>query len=447
MIVKILKRGTSFKGSWQYYFHDKRSSPDQPHPKTSERVQFSGTRNLGFPDRQRAWRMMAFTCYIAPYLKAEAGISNRGRKCTHPVLPLLISYGENQKPLLEEIENDINQVLAILRLFEHEVFWAAHTDTGNFHVHIVVNTIHPETGKAAQLSKEDARRLQDWAGKREREWGHIQCHDRGKQKGFAHKKRRYPYAELKARQRAGNNQVLLVEADKLAEEIRAAWAKHYAEKRQIEKRHKEALSAIYTDSKKARSQIKSASASMIRSVYKYEQSPLIFTKSWHRNQDWKRFGKRISAARRLYYYREKSMTGMFINAAMLSLLNPDGHNFLDYLFNKNLRLQGLNDWIENEKTKLITQQRLSKAKQVERIRAAEHRAYANIAQAIGLRIDQENGIYSIEKQNQKIEADFVKTESTRLWNEFGRGDDAPDRDPPGKAHNSSTYRNGLITGP
>ena len=421
MIVKILKRGKSFKGVWQYHFHDKRSSPEQPHPKTSDRVQFSGTRNLGTQDPQTAWRMMAFTCNIASYLKAEAGISNRGRKCTHPVLPLMTSYGRDQRPSREEIERDLDKVLSILRLSEHEIFWAAHTDTNNFHVHILINTVHPKTGKTAQFLQKDAQLLQDWAAECEREWGHVQCHKRGRGKGFSGRKRKQSYAEFKARQRGEINPSLLAEADRLAEEIRTAWARHYAEKHKIEKQHKESLSAIYVDSKKARSQVKAASASMIRSVYKYEQSPLIFTKSWHRKQEWKRFGKRISAAKRLYFYREKSISGIFMNAAMLALANQGKHGFLDYLFNKDLRLQGLNDWIKAEKEKLIKQQNLSKIRKIERIRASEHRSYANIAKTIQSRIEQENEIYSREMEKRKLDAASLKSESALLWNALGEG--------------------------
>lgn len=58
--------------------------------------------------------------------------------------------------------------LNALGLGEHQAVMAAHSDKEHLHVHIVVNTIHPETGMTAPL-KYSKEKLSRWVEAYERQ--------------------------------------------------------------------------------------------------------------------------------------------------------------------------------------------------------------------------------------------------------------------------------------
>lgn len=426
MIVKLLKRGRSFKGAWQYHFHDKRPGPNHPHPVTDERVLYRGTRNLATQNPETAWKMMAFTCQIAPYLKEQAGLSNRGKKCTRPVLPVLISYGKGQNPAFNETECDIDEVLGILGVSDHEAVWAVHDDTANRHIHLLVNTVHPVTGKAAQFGKDHALALQDWAGRKEREHGIIQCHNR-ESANKSPPARKQSHAERKARQLLGNDPQAVALAGRLSEDLRAEWAALYAEKRRIEQAHKENLKDIYAESRKSRAKIKSTAAAMIRSVYKYDHSPLLFTPGWFRQQEWKRLARRITAARRLFRSRERSAGGRLLNAAMLALSDfSEKAGFVDYLLNRELRAAHLERWIDHEWRKLRERQNILKKGRVSRIRQNEHKAHAEIAEITQSRITAEEKNHAGALKAMQAQMKGLSETARQRWEACGRKGSGPE---------------------
>jgi len=73
MYVEIT-RGRSFKGVAQYCLFD------ADHAKTSERVDFCETRNLGTAHPHVGWRIMAAKHYQQEDLKRQAGVGQGGRK-------------------------------------------------------------------------------------------------------------------------------------------------------------------------------------------------------------------------------------------------------------------------------------------------------------------------------------------------------------------------------
>src|SRR5262245_66540839 len=60
---------------------------------------------------------------------------------------------------------------------DHQAVYLAHNDTPHAHIHLIVNRIHPETGKVLNdaFSKN---RTQEWARDYERENGRIWCEER-----------------------------------------------------------------------------------------------------------------------------------------------------------------------------------------------------------------------------------------------------------------------------
>jgi hypothetical protein len=66
-------------------------------------------------------------------------------------------------------------IQALIRGFQTVI--VEHTDTDHPHVHIMVNLVHPETGKQANPFR-DKQKAQAWARGYERQRGEIFCHDR-----------------------------------------------------------------------------------------------------------------------------------------------------------------------------------------------------------------------------------------------------------------------------
>jgi hypothetical protein len=170
MIPRLQARGTSFKGSCKYILHD----PNQA--KTSERVSWALTQNLhSHPDD--AWFEMQQTWRDQDAIKRNAGVSTRGRKNTSPVLHYTLAWHADDQPSPEEMKAAALASLKVLGLDEHEALIAGHKDKLHPHVHIVVNTVHPYTGKTAAL-KYSKERLSEWAERYERERGEIRCEER-----------------------------------------------------------------------------------------------------------------------------------------------------------------------------------------------------------------------------------------------------------------------------
>jgi hypothetical protein len=109
-------------------------------------------------------------------LKAAAGVDPRGRDNWKPVLHYTLSWHADDKPAPEQMQQAALDSLRMLGLSEHEAILASHSDKEHMHVHVVVNTVHPITGKTALL-KFTKRDFSKWAEAYEREHG-IHCGER-----------------------------------------------------------------------------------------------------------------------------------------------------------------------------------------------------------------------------------------------------------------------------
>ena len=78
MVVKMAGLGRSFRGVVQYCLQDRRV-PGEEAPKSSERVEWTETRNLATSQGQRAARIMAATARRGQ-LKRLSGVAATGRK-------------------------------------------------------------------------------------------------------------------------------------------------------------------------------------------------------------------------------------------------------------------------------------------------------------------------------------------------------------------------------
>jgi hypothetical protein len=173
MIPKVAGRGHSFKGIALYLMNNTAEmEPDDP-----SRVDWTQTVNLMTDDIEKAAKVMAWTDMHADDLKAAAGVSTAGAKqSAGAVYHYTLAWAVGEDPSPEHMKQAVKETIEALGLSEHQYFMAAHNDRPHRHVHVVVNLTHPETGKRAELGRDQVK-LQKWALGYEREHG-LHCEAR-----------------------------------------------------------------------------------------------------------------------------------------------------------------------------------------------------------------------------------------------------------------------------
>jgi Ti-type conjugative transfer relaxase TraA len=163
MIPRLHSRGKSFKGTLEYVLHDADKQ------KSADRVGWTLTQNL-YSRAEDAWFEMFETFKAQQQLKQEAGVDARGRKNTSPVLHYSLSWSPQEQPTREEMQGAARASIEALGLSSHEAVIVGHEDKAHPHLHIVINTVHPGTGRTAAL-KFSRFELSRWAEDYERTHG------------------------------------------------------------------------------------------------------------------------------------------------------------------------------------------------------------------------------------------------------------------------------------
>ncbi len=70
-----------------------------------------------------------------------------------PVNHYVLSWREGEKPTATQVDEAVNIFLNELNLTGHQIFYALHADTDNYHLHLAVNRVHPDTGKPVEINK------------------------------------------------------------------------------------------------------------------------------------------------------------------------------------------------------------------------------------------------------------------------------------------------------
>lgn len=154
MVPKIAKAGRSFKGAALYYLHDKGAMTD-------DRVAFIETENLPTDKSNIAVAHMIDTAAHAHELKQAAGIKG-GRNLQTPVYCYSLAWHTSENPTHEEQIAAAKETLKRLGLDSRQAIIIGHDDTDHKHVHVMVNRVCPETGRAANMGN-DRLILSDWA--------------------------------------------------------------------------------------------------------------------------------------------------------------------------------------------------------------------------------------------------------------------------------------------
>lgn len=90
----------------------------------------------------------------ATYMQATAQLSARIRNAAYH---LMIAWHERERPDAELMQTVARRTLELAGLAEHQALFMGHGDTPHRHLHILLNRVHPDTGRAWKTSQDFAR--------------------------------------------------------------------------------------------------------------------------------------------------------------------------------------------------------------------------------------------------------------------------------------------------
>jgi hypothetical protein len=170
MVPKLFGSGKSFKKLSMYLLHD----PDKA--KTATRVRWTHTLNLASDHPASAVNEMLWTYRAAEELKRQAGVPLGGRQLENPVRHFSLNWHPSETPIREHMVETVESFLAHMKWDGRQALIVCHEDK-HPHVHVMLNSVHPQTGRALDTSFEK-RRAQEWALQYEREHELIFCEER-----------------------------------------------------------------------------------------------------------------------------------------------------------------------------------------------------------------------------------------------------------------------------
>jgi hypothetical protein len=138
MLAKVAPPSNDFHALARYLVRGKSGNPD---PK---RVAWLFTQNLPTDDPILA----------AKYMEATAHLSARTRKAAYH---LMIAWHANERPTPEAMQHVARQTLQLAGLAEHQALVMGHGDKPHPHLHILLNRVHPDTGRAWKTSQDFTR--------------------------------------------------------------------------------------------------------------------------------------------------------------------------------------------------------------------------------------------------------------------------------------------------
>lgn len=138
MLAKVAPPSNNFHALARYLVRGKSGEPDL------KRVAWLFTHNLPTDDPLLA----------AKYMEATAQLSARTRKAAYH---LMIAWHADERPTPGAMQNVARQTLQMAGLAEHQALIMGHGDKPHPHLHILLNRIHPDTGRAWKTTHDFAR--------------------------------------------------------------------------------------------------------------------------------------------------------------------------------------------------------------------------------------------------------------------------------------------------
>jgi hypothetical protein len=420
-------RGTSFKGALQYVLHDKGVD-------TAERVGFVELRNFATDQPHGAWREMMALCDAAGDLKKRSGIKGTGNKLAKPVYAFTLNWHEADRPDADHMRQTALSALKALGMESLQAVIVEHTDRPHRHVHIIVNLVDPDTGKAVSLSN-DAHKLDRWADDYEVAQGVIRSPDRRAKfhaldNGLPPPKR----PSQKSREEWEATRKLHSERQQQrAAELKAAYAAKVAD---IKARHRFLREARSTeaevlwktnraDSKSVHDRYQPFIDAIWKSRRKTQPHPLTeqaLRDLWE-SAAWKAFGRQQWRQRRRFDARERSLLGVIANTIRLHFgrFGRPGIAGLFYLLvSSRERRRQFQKLQERRKKSLQERQAQSKRNRADTLKAARRVELARLSEDYrkSRRVMAERHAKEVAAER----ADWKKlaVERVRMWAEFKR---------------------------
>ena len=114
------------------YITDEQKDKDKHIDKDKNKIDYYGGRG--------------FLCDDLNSRKAEmTALASDAPKCTNPITHWVMSWQEHERPTRDQLEESIDILLEELGMTDHQAIYAAHQDTENYHVHVMINRVHPDT--------------------------------------------------------------------------------------------------------------------------------------------------------------------------------------------------------------------------------------------------------------------------------------------------------------
>jgi hypothetical protein len=81
-----------------------------------------------------------------------ADLAEAARRSPHPVQHWILSWRSGEQPTAAQADEAVRIFLAEMGLGEHQCVYALHRNTDNFHLHLAVNRVHPETERIVTVN-------------------------------------------------------------------------------------------------------------------------------------------------------------------------------------------------------------------------------------------------------------------------------------------------------
>lgn len=431
-------RGSSFKGALKYVLHDKDAA-------TTERVGVVELHNLATDDPHRAWREMMTLCDAADDLKQRAGIKATGRKLTKPVYAFTLNWHEADKPDPAHMRDTAISALQALGMDHLQAVMVEHTDRPHRHVHIIVNLVDPDTGKAASVSN-DAHKLDRWADDYEVARGVIRSPDRRAKfhaldNGIKPPKRP---AQAKSREEWQATRGLNGEkAKQRAAEIKAAYAAYVANLKATQSNAFQARNAeaekLWNSYKADRKAVNDRYQPFIDAIWKSRRTrpPHPHTEQALRDlqesAEWKQLGRTQFAQRRLFDARERFLLGAIGNAVRLHYAAVRERGGLASLFKLIIspaaRRRQFQQQQETQKQALRQRQAQNRNERAATLKAARRVELAKLAQEFQNNQDAMKTRHAAEVAAQKAVWRQLAVEREKVWSDYRQEFAIPERQP------------------
>lgn len=138
MLAKVAPSSNDFQALARYLVHGKTGTSPDP-----RRVAWVLTQNLPTDDPDLA----------AKYMTATAQLSARTRKAAYH---FMIAWHRNERPSPEAMQQVARLTLQMAGLEEHQALVMGHGDKPHPHLHVLLNRVHPDTGRAWKPSQDFA---------------------------------------------------------------------------------------------------------------------------------------------------------------------------------------------------------------------------------------------------------------------------------------------------